>query len=207
MVRVQADVGGWHANRRRDADHGPIRQQRPRCVGMDPCLRLGAPHCKHGVCPAGHRRRCVFGRPLFPVGRLTPGRSRKVRAVLGGSLSTCNRGDGGEGGIRTPDGLAPMPHFSAVHSTTLPPLRGHLFLARALDDGGPSRLQGQFARESEPSSCWHAVSPRFRWLPLFLAGFFVLRHVPIALMRLTRRLASVQEPARPAWGLSAPVVF
>jgi large subunit ribosomal protein L21 len=29
----------------------------------------------------------------------------------------------------------------------------------------------------------------------------------IALTRLTRRLASVSEPAHPAWGLSAPVVF
>ncbi len=32
---------------------------------------------------------------------------------------------GGEGGIRTPDGLAPMPHFECgLHSTALPPLRG-----------------------------------------------------------------------------------
>ena len=54
---------------------------------------------------------------------------------------------GGEGGIRTPDGLAPMPHFEcgAFNRSATSPRAP--FLARALDNGGPSRLQGQFARE------------------------------------------------------------
>lgn len=43
--------------------------------------------------------------------------------------STKTAGDGGEGGIRTPDGLAPMPHFECGafnHSATSP--RGRLAL-------------------------------------------------------------------------------
>ena len=85
---------------------------------------------------------------LAPLLRFTQNPNRPSRChqrlerLIG--ATDCN---GGEGGIRTPDGLAPMPHFEcgAFNRSATSPRAP--FLARALDNGGPSRLQGQFARE------------------------------------------------------------
>jgi hypothetical protein len=60
---------------------------------------------------------------------------------------------GGEGGIRTPDGLAPMPHFEcgAFNHSATSPRSWSALRARALDSGWACGRQGPISRRETPS--------------------------------------------------------
>ena len=117
---------------------------------------------------------------------------------------------GGEGGIRTPDTLASMPHFEcgAFNHSATSPQRGRRLWRAALDNGGPSRLQGHFADKWQGmnAACPNRTPPwpercRQSRQSAARSGLFG----PV--QRLTRQRPSSRDDAHPAWGLPAPVMF
>src|SRR6478609_6499929 len=73
-------------------------------------------------------------------------------------FNTLRNTHGGEGGIRTPDRLAPMPHFECGafnHSATSPGAKNRRFIAVVGgllgEDGGPDKAPGRDFRAPKPT--------------------------------------------------------